>query len=305
MSLGTNPGRLEDFYVIGKRIGKGAFSSVYEGKEKSTQQLFAIKAINKKHIKMKLVEREIAIMTKMRHASILFCKEVFENDSHIYFILELVRGGELYDKIVDHGEYTEEEAQEIILQILDAVEYLHQNGIAHRDLKPENILCATHVDPESNFRHEIIKVADFGLSKMFDREELMSQCGSPTYVAPEVLLSKGAYTSSVDLWAIGVITFVLLTGCFPFFEEGSNYTALYQKIIAVDYTFPEEPELSKEAQHFIKILLVKEPGKRATIPQCRQHPWLAPLVKRKEDEQKAKKSTSNGSIPNNNNNDVQ
>jgi len=270
----STKGKIDDYYTIGTKIGKGAFSTVYEGTQKTTKLSFAIKAINKKFIKQKLLEREIEIMTKLHHSNILHCEEIFETETFIYLILEMVKGGELYDKIVDEGEYSEEETKLIVLQILDAVEYLHQNGIAHRDLKPENILCVSKTDSRAIFRHEQIKVADFGLSKMFNTgDDLISQCGSPTYVAPEVLLAK-PYTAAVDMWALGVVTFVILTGCFPFFEEGHNYSLLYQKIINVDYTFPDEPMLSKEAKDFIKRLLVKDPAARLTPEQSRRHPWL-------------------------------
>jgi calcium/calmodulin-dependent protein kinase I len=269
-------GKIEDDYELGSKIGKGAFSVVYEAIEKSTKEHYAIKCINKKFIKKKLLEREIEIMTTIRHENILFCKAVYESENYIYLVLELVKGGELYDKIVDEGEYSEDEAKLIVLQIINAVEYLHKNGIAHRDLKPENILCGTKEISRTNgkrFRKEIIKVADFGLSKMFSREDLISRCGSPTYVAPEVLMAK-PYDKAVDMWAVGVITFVILTGCFPFFEEGNNYGALYKKIIDVNYSFPEEPQLSDEAKDFISKLLVKDSTERYTPEKCRNHPWL-------------------------------
>jgi len=268
-------GKIEDYYSFGDKIGKGAFSVVYEAIEISSHEKYAIKVINRKYIKQKLLDREIEIMTKIRHPNILFCKSVFETDQFIYLVLELVRGGELYDKIVDEGEYTENEAREIVIQILAAVEYLHKNQIAHRDLKPENILCSATRNnplPHSN-RREVIKVADFGLSKMFDRELLLSQCGSPTYVAPEVLLAV-PYDQSVDMWAVGVITYVMLTGCFPFFEEGNNYKALYQKIINIEFTYPDEPVLSLEVKDFISRLLVRDPSKRPNATQCMKHPWL-------------------------------
>jgi len=294
----SHPRRIDEQYIVGPKIGKGAFSVVYEAIDKTSSIHYAIKRINRKHIKQKLLDREIEIMTKIRHDNILFCKDVVETEQYIYLVLELVKGGELYDKIVEEGEYTEEEAKEIVMQILSAVEYLHKNQIAHRDLKPENILCSTVVPSNSNskstFRKEFIKVADFGLSKMFDRELLLSQCGSPTYVAPEVLLAT-PYDQAVDMWAIGVITFVLLTGCFPFFEEGTNYKALYQKIIDVDYSFPDDPPLSPEAQSFISNLLVKDPTKRATPKGCKEHPWLRDVAQKYEKELASRHASTNGS----------
>jgi len=284
-------GKIEDFYSMGDKIGKGAFSTVYEALEKSSGEKYAVKVINRKFIKQKLLDREIEIMTKIRHDNILFCKAVFETDQQIFLVLELVKGGELYDRIVEDGEFNEDEAKEIVFQILSAVEYLHKNQIAHRDLKPENILCSTRSNG-TGFRQESIKVADFGLSKMFDRELLLSQCGSPTYVAPEVLLAI-PYDQSVDMWAIGVITYVMLTGCFPFFEEGNNYKALYQKIINIDFTFPDDPPMSNEVKDFISKLLVRDPAKRATIEQCKEHVWLKSTVERKRKEQETKSNNNN------------
>jgi len=274
--------KLEDHYFVRERIGKGAFSTVYEAIEKETGDKYAVKIINRKYIKQKLLDREIEIMTKIRHPNILFCKAVYETDSQICLVLELVQGGELYDKIVDEGEYTEPEAREIVYQILSAVEYLHSCQIAHRDLKPENILCSGATTSfKRGSRFEKIKVADFGLSKMFDRELLLSQCGSPTYVAPEVLMAV-PYDQSVDMWAVGVITYVILTGCFPFFEEQNNYKALYQKIINIDYKFPEDQPMSNEVKDFINCLLVKDPSRRPTASMCKRHVWLRSVHEREE-----------------------
>jgi len=269
-------GEITDKYIFGPKIGQGAFSEVFEANVKTSgAEKVAIKVIKKKHIKKKFLEREITIMTKIRHSVILYCNEVYETDTTIYLVLELVPGGELYDKIVDGGEYSEEEAKVILLQILSAVEYLHVQGIAHRDLKPENILCVEKKQDGKRPRWERIKIADFGLSKMFTSEELTSQVGSPTYVAPEVLTSEHKpYDKAVDMWSVGVIAYVLLTGCFPFYDEERNYAELYKKIIAVDYVFPEKPKLSQDAKNFIGKLLVRDPEKRYTPQLCRDHPWL-------------------------------
>jgi serine/threonine protein kinase len=198
-----------------------------------------------------------------------------------------VKGGELYDFIVEK-EFDENEARDVVLQLLSAIEYLHANGIAHRDLKPENILCADFTN--SGRRRLTVKVAGesfffsfssfllifsfFFFGVQISLDDLKSRCGSPTYIAPEVIESKTTYNEAVDMWALGVITFVLLTGCFPFFEESNDYVALYKKISSVDYSFPEEPEVSKQARDFIEHLLVKDVRTRFTPEQCRNHPWL-------------------------------
>jgi len=274
-------GSIEKKYGFGEVIGKGAFSEVFEGFDRTSKEKFAIKVVKKKHIKKKFLEREINIMMKIRHKGILLCHEVYETDTTIYLVLELVHGGELYDKIVDDGEYTEDETKVILLQVLDAVEYLHQQGIAHRDLKPENILCVEKKKNKRGTRFERLKIADFGLSKMFTAEDMVSQVGSPTYVAPEVLLTseqKPSYDKAVDMWSVGVITYVLLTGCFPFYNEDKDYAALYEKIIKVEYVWPDKPKLTADAKGFIQKLLVRDPEKRFTPAQCRAHPWLKDTV---------------------------
>lgn len=258
--------RIEDFYVIGKEIGKGAFSIVKEGVHKVTGQKVAIKSIRAKFIKNKLLMREIDIMKKVgNHPNILKLYEVFETTQYLYLVLELVNGGELFDQIVARGEYSEQDASNIVRQIISAVAHLHANGIAHRDLKPQNLLCAGANGDE-------IRMADFGLSKMFDNGEYLETCcGSPEYVAPEVLECK-PYDKACDLWSVGVITYVLLTGCFPFWDK--NNAALYEKIRRVEYGWPSGSEISAEAKDLIRHLIEKSPEKRFTAEQALQHPWV-------------------------------
>jgi calcium/calmodulin-dependent protein kinase I len=258
--------RLEDFYEVGKEIGRGAFSIVKEGVNKATGKKVAIKSIRTRYIKNKLLIREIDIMKKVgNHPNILKLHEVFETKNFLYLVLELVTGGELFDQIVARGEYSEKDASNIVRQIISAVAHLHANGIAHRDLKPQNLLCAG-VDGDD------IRMADFGLSKMFDQGEyLVTCCGSPEYVAPEVLECK-PYDKACDLWSVGVITYVLLTGCFPFWDK--NNAVLYEKIRKVEYGWPSGSEISPEAKDLIRHLIEKNPEKRYTAEQALQHPWV-------------------------------
>jgi calcium/calmodulin-dependent protein kinase I len=266
----THKKDITDFYVLGEEIGRGSFSVVRKGKHKESSKLFAIKCIQKKFIKLHLLEREIKIMKKLKHPHILPLIDVFETKDYIYLVLELVTGGELFDKIVERGNYTEKDASDIVRQILEAVQYLHSQGVVHRDLKPENLLCA-EVGKEKETRIHIY-VADFGLSRVFqDREQLNTYCGSPEYVAPEVLACV-PYEKAVDLWSVGVITYILLTGFLPFYDK--NHSVLFEKIQNVDYNWDDCPEVSPAAKHFIQHLLVKDPKKRYTAEAALNHPWL-------------------------------
>lgn len=166
---------------------RGGFSVVHEAIQRTTGDKFAVKIIKKQAIEgedIKLLKREIQIMKQLDHPNILKLFEVYEDANSFYLVMELVQGKELFDKIVERGQYSEKDAAHIIRQILSAVSYLHSHDIAHRDLKPENLLSAGSGD------HEVIKIADFGFSKNFGEEKLMTSCGSPGYVAPEVLTSE-------------------------------------------------------------------------------------------------------------------
>eukprot|EP01100_Stratorugosa_tubuloviscum_P008637 TRINITY_DN359_c0_g1_i1.p1 TRINITY_DN359_c0_g1~~TRINITY_DN359_c0_g1_i1.p1 ORF type:complete len:346 (+),score=85.84 TRINITY_DN359_c0_g1_i1:35-1072(+) len=260
---------IENVYSLGKEIGRGGFSVVIEGTNKETGEKFAIKSIKKTMAEgddIKLLRREIHIMKKVNHPNILKLFEVYEDDETFYLVMELVTGKELFDKIVERGQYSEKEAANIVRQIVSAVDYLHSNGIAHRDLKPENLLSA-EVDGE-----EIIKIADFGFSKNFGEEKLTTSCGSPGYVAPEVLTSE-TYDKSVDMWSVGVIIYILLCGYPPFYAD--NAPALFKKIMDVKYDFedPSWEDVSEAAKDLIRNLLVKDPKRRYTAKQCLQDPW--------------------------------
>jgi len=264
---------IEDRYELAEEIGKGGFSVVYKATKIKTKEEFAVKCIKKKMVEgddIKLLRREIQIMKKLSHTNILKLYEVYEDDESFYLVMELVKGKELFDKIVERGMYSEKDAAHIIAQVVSAVEYLHENGIAHRDLKPENLLSAGDED------EEIVKIADFGFSKNFgeDGEKLMTSCGSPGYVAPEILTAE-SYDKSVDMWSVGVIIYILLSGYPPFYADSAP--ALFKKIMDVKYDFDDSvwDDISDSAKDLIRNLLVKDPAKRFTAKQCLQHPWVS------------------------------
>jgi len=264
---------LEDSYTVGEEIGKGGFSIVYSALRKKDSKEFSVKCIKKEMVEgedIKLLRREVQIMKKLDHPNILKLYEVYEDDKQFFLVMELVKGKELFDKIVERGMYSERDASNIIYQVVSAVDYLHENGIAHRDLKPENLLSAGEEE------NEIVKIADFGFSKSFageDAEKLMTSCGSPGYVAPEILTAE-SYDKSVDMWSVGVIIYILLSGYPPFYADSAP--ALFKKIMDVKYDFDDSvwDDISDSAKDLIRNLLVKEPSKRFTAKQCLDHPWV-------------------------------
>ncbi|KAK4815324.1 hypothetical protein QYF61_026229 [Mycteria americana] len=298
--------RIYDFREV---LGTGAFSEVVLAEEKATRKLVAIKCIAKKALEGKetSIENEIAVLHKIKHPNIVALDDIYESGTHLYLIMQLVSGGELFDRIVEKGFYTERDASALIRQILDAVKYLHDMGIVHRDLKPENLLYYS-LDEDSK-----IMISDFGLSKIEGCGSVMSTaCGTPGYVAPEVLAQK-PYSKAVDCWSIGVIAYILLCGYPPFYDE--NDAKLFEQILRAEYEFdspywddisdsgePGPPgrwglghrcsvtvagggwrwaqELTAAprpvpAKDFIQHLMEKDPGKRFTCEQALQHPWIA------------------------------
>jgi len=255
---------------MGKELGKGGFSTVYQATRQSDNTEWAVKVIDKESLKddIKLLKREVEIMKQVHHKNILKLNEIFEDETQVYIVMELVQGSELFDRVVDKGFYSEKNAKIIINQILSAIAYLHTVGIAHRDLKPENLLCS------GDGEDEIVKLADFGLAKMFNgEEELMTSCGTPGYVAPEVLLCE-SYDKAVDMWGIGIITFILLAGYPPFYADDD--TAMFERIMNCDYDFDDEcwDNVSDIAKDFIQKLLVKDPEQRMTAEDAIGHTWL-------------------------------
>lgn len=255
-----------DFYHKEGELGKGATSIVFNVRDVRTGHEFAAKEISKS-IDKKIVRTEAAILLKVMHKNIVRLHQIFETKRKVVLILEKVTGGELFDRIVERGCYTESDAANALKEIISAIEYLHSMNIVHRDLKPENLLYAT-TEPDS-----VLKVADFGLSKESGKS-MQTVCGTPGYVAPEVVLGK-SYTSSVDMWSLGVIGYILLSGYEPFYDERGD-TYIFRKIVRGAYEFhsPWWDEVSDEAKDFIKNLLVLDPSRRFTAAKALKHPWL-------------------------------
>jgi len=264
--------KIEDNYDIKEDLGKGAFSVVKLGINKKTGEKVAIKVIDKKAASTeqdaKRLQTEVEILKKVKHPNIVCLKDMFETNEKLCLIMELVTGGELFDKIVEKGQYSEKDASVIVKKMLSAVEYLHSIGIAHRDLKPENLLLkGGNVDTE-------VMLSDFGLSKIVGVESMMeTACGTPYYVAPEVLSATG-YDKEVDLWSCGVITYLLLCGFPPFY--GETLQEVFEQIMKAEYDFPDPywTEITKEAKDLIRKLLVVDAEKRLTATQALQHPWV-------------------------------
>ena len=220
-------------YDIKALIGKGSFSRVVRVENRSTKQPYAIKMIEKREGRA-VFETELSVLRRVRHTNIIQLIEVFESQDRVYMVMELATGGELFDRIVAKGTFTERDATRVVHMALDGLKYLHALGITHRDLKPENLL---YYHPGNDSK---IMITDFGLSATRKPGEdglMTTTCGTPEYIAPEILARK-PYSCAVDLWAMGVISFILLSGTMPFDDE--NRTRLYRHIMKVDYSYTGE-----------------------------------------------------------------
>ncbi|XP_072534470.1 calcium/calmodulin-dependent protein kinase type II subunit gamma isoform X10 [Salminus brasiliensis] len=264
--------RFTDEYQLYEELGKGAFSVVRRCVKKSTGQEYAAKIINTKKLSARdhqKLEREARICRLLKHPNIVRLHDSISEEGFHYLVFDLVTGGELFEDIVAREYYSEADASHCINQILESVSHIHQHDIVHRDLKPENLLLA------SKMKGAAVKLADFGLAieVQGDQQAWFGFAGTPGYLSPEVL-RKDPYGKPVDIWACGVILYILLVGYPPFWDEDQH--KLYQQIKAGAYDFPspEWDTVTPEAKNLINQMLTINPAKRITADQALKHPWV-------------------------------
>lgn len=259
-------------YTFGKELGRGEFGITHECTDNESGEKFACKTISKLKLKTEIdvedVRREVEIMRKLpKHPNIVKYKEVFEDKEAVYLVMELCEGGELFDRIVAKGHFTERRAALVTKTILEVVKVCHENGVIHRDLKPENFLYA------SSDENAPLKAIDFGLSIFFKPGQRFNEIvGSPYYMAPEVL--RRNYGSGVDVWSAGVILYILLCGVPPFWAESEG--AIAHAIIKgeVDLERDPWPKISKEAKDLVRDMLEKNPYVRISVDEVLAHDWI-------------------------------
>ncbi|XP_018082326.1 calcium/calmodulin dependent protein kinase (CaM kinase) II gamma S homeolog isoform X17 [Xenopus laevis] len=264
--------RFTDEYQLYEELGKGAFSVVRRCVKKSSSQEYAAKIINTKKLSARdhqKLEREARICRLLKHPNIVRLHDSISEEGFHYLLFDLVTGGELFEDIVAREYYSEADASHCIHQILESVNHIHQHDIVHRDLKPENLLLA------SKCKGAAVKLADFGLAieVQGDQQAWFGFAGTPGYLSPEVL-RKDPYGKPVDIWACGVILYILLVGYPPFWDEDQH--KLYQQIKAGAYDFPspEWDTVTPEAKNLINQMLTINPAKRITADQALKHPWV-------------------------------
>ncbi|XP_048134257.1 CBL-interacting serine/threonine-protein kinase 6 [Rhodamnia argentea] len=259
-------------YEMGRLLGHGTFAKVYHARNIQTGKSVAMKVVGKEKVMkvgmMEQIKREIAVMKMVKHPHIVELHEVMASKSKIYFAMEFVRGGELFNRI-SKGRLREDAARMYFQQLISAIDFCHSRGVYHRDLKPENLL----LDEDGN-----LKVTDFGLSAFTEhlRQDglLHTTCGTPAYVAPEVIGKKGYDGAKADLWSCGVILYVLLAGYLPFQDD--NIMAMYKKIYRGDFKCP--PWFSSDARRLVTKLLDPNPSTRITIAKVMESSWFKKSV---------------------------
>jgi len=266
-----NPGKISEFYDIDKKkLGEGSYGTVSKCTNKNTAVVRAVKSISKAQMKnLDRFKQEIQIMKIMDHPNILKLYESFEDHRNIYLVLELCLGGELFDRIIDSGHFTEVQAAIVLQHMFRALFYMHENQIVHRDLKPENFLFTT----KESIDKAMLKVIDFGLACKFAPDQILTtKAGTPYYVAPQVLAGK--YDQSSDLWSLGVIMYVVLCGYPPFYGETDADVLAKVRLGNFSFNAADWKSVSEDAKNLIRMLLKMNPRDRYTAEQALNHVWV-------------------------------
>ena len=246
-------------------IGVGGFSVVKEATVLATGEKVAVKIVPVCYAID--VKREAETMKKIQSPYILQMFDIFSAEKNVFMVTELALGGDLFGIVQEYGMLPESETRAITRRVLLGVQYLHARGVVHRDLKPQNILCCSEQDITQ------VKIGDFGLSKILSADSLLkTRCGSPHYLAPEVLTCP-SYDAKVDIWSVGVIVYVMLTGVLPFYSE--DIRDVIKHVMLAEYSWPDNVQVSGLAKDFVRRLVDKDPARRPTASECLQHPWVA------------------------------
>ncbi|TGZ67723.1 hypothetical protein CRM22_004642 [Opisthorchis felineus] len=255
-------------YKIGEYLGSGKFGEVKRCEEIRTGSAFAAKFVPIAHKDdWKSVQNEVAIMNKLRHPRLIQLYDAYAVKSEVVLVLELITGGELFERIIDEDfDLNETRCIRFMNEILQGVEYIHNQGVLHLDLKPENILCLS----KSSFK---IKIIDFGLARFYGESDVRVLFGTPEFVSPEVI-SYEPVTPAADMWSVGVICYVMLSGLSPFMGDSQGETLANIIRVKYDFDYQEFEEISEGARDFIRMLLIKDPRKRMTASDCLQHSWI-------------------------------
>uniref|UniRef100_A0A8B9P2W6 Serine/threonine-protein kinase DCLK2 n=1 Tax=Apteryx owenii TaxID=8824 RepID=A0A8B9P2W6_APTOW len=259
-------------YKVGKVIGDGNFAVVKECIERSTGKEFALKIIDKAKCcgKEHLIENEVSILRRVKHPNIIMLIEEMDTPAELYLVMELVKGGDLFDAITSSTKYTERDGSAMVYNLASALKYLHSLNIVHRDIKPENLLVCEYPDGTKS-----LKLGDFGLATVVEGP-LYTVCGTPTYVAPEIIAETG-YGLKVDIWAAGVITYILLCGFPPFRSENNLQEDLFDQILVGKLEFPSPywDNITDSAKELISLMLHVNAEARYTAAQILSHPWVS------------------------------
>jgi len=277
-TMNATPPQLDKYALLAK-IGSGHTATVHKAKVLATGEIVAIKVIKKpkKECKLKeMLEVEKDILSRIQHPNLVSVHEIFESAESLYIVMELVEGGDLFDMVVKHEHFTEKDARHFTTDLLNALHYLHTSAhVCHRDLKPENILL-TRSDINSS-----VKIADFGMSKVYQDTDddpvalMVTRCGTPGYVAPEVV-SKKRYSEAVDMWSLGVVLYIMLCGRPPFYGDNDVQVMQRIKLGKFSMTGKHWSHVSSTGKQFVKSLLQVDPTKRPTAAEALSHAWFTP-----------------------------